>query len=64
MKKTLIRLISSIRLVLMLVPTFASCGKKESENIGQFFRILGSVEVPKGCVRFDVKMTETVYSCC
>lgn len=34
------------------------------ENVGQFFRILGSVEVPKGCVRFDGKMTETVYSCC
>ncbi len=40
------------------------CGKNESENIGQFFRILGSVEVPEGCVRFDGKMTETVYSCC
>ena len=40
------------------------CGKNEGENIGQFFRILGSVEVPKGCVRFDGKMTETVYSCC
>lgn len=40
------------------------CGKNEGENIGQFFRILGSVEIPKGCVHFDGKMTETVYSCC
>lgn len=39
-------------------------GKSEGENIGHFFRILGSVEVPKGCVRFDGKLTETVYSCC
>lgn len=39
-------------------------GKSENENAGQFFHILGSVEVPKGCVRFDGKMTETVYSCC
>lgn len=40
------------------------CGENEGENVGQFFRILGSVEVPKGCVRFDGKLTETVYSCC
>lgn len=39
-------------------------GESESESIGQFFHILGSVEVPKGCVRFDGKVTETVYSCC
>lgn len=38
--------------------------KSESESVGQFFHILGSVEVPKGCVRFDGKLTETVYSCC
>ena len=35
MKKTLIRLVSFMLLVLMLVPTFASCGKKEEENQGQ-----------------------------
>lgn len=39
-------------------------GNSENENVSQFFHVLGSVDVPKGCVRFDGKLNETVYSCC
>jgi choloylglycine hydrolase len=41
------------------------CGDSEEESIGQFFRILSSVAMPRGCVRMGEEKYEiTVYSCC
>ena len=41
------------------------CGTSESESISQFFHILSSVEVPKGCVYTkDYLCKYTIYSSC
>lgn len=40
-------------------------GDSEAECVGQFFRILSSVAMPRGCVRMEEDNYEiTVYSCC
>ena len=39
-------------------------GASESENVGQFFHILGAVEQQKGCVHLDGAYEYTVYSSC
>jgi choloylglycine hydrolase len=40
-------------------------GDSEEECVGQFFRILSSVAMPRGCVRMEQDNYEiTVYSCC
>lgn len=40
-------------------------GEDEEESVGQFFRILSSVAMPRGCVRLNKEKYEiTVYSCC
>ncbi len=40
-------------------------GETESESISQFFHILGSVSVVKGCVKVGDKFDKTIYtSCC
>jgi choloylglycine hydrolase len=40
-------------------------GDSEDECVGQFFRILSSVAMPRGCVRMEQDNYEiTVYSCC
>lgn len=39
-------------------------GHSISENIGQFFHILSSVEQQEGCVKANDKFEKTVYSCC
>ena len=45
---------------------FHSCpGETEEESVSQFFHILGSVEVPRGCVRTkEDRFERTVYSSC
>ncbi len=41
------------------------CGSSESESVGQFFHILGSVEQQKGCVHLGADKYEiTIYSSC
>ena len=40
------------------------CNKEEIESVGQFFHILSSVEMVKGCVRIGEKDDITVYSSC
>jgi choloylglycine hydrolase len=41
------------------------CGENEEERVGQFFRILSSVAMPRGSVRMAPDKYEiTVYSCC
>jgi choloylglycine hydrolase len=40
-------------------------GDSEEDCVGQFFRILSSVAMPRGCVRMEKDHYEiTVYSCC
>lgn len=39
-------------------------GKSEEESVSQFFRILNSVAMPKGCVKIDDKYEITLYSSC
>lgn len=40
-------------------------GDSEEECVGQFFRILSSVAMPRGCVRMEKDNYEiTIYSCC
>lgn len=41
------------------------CGDSESESVGQFFHILGSVEQQRGCVHLGGNLYEiTIYSSC
>lgn len=41
------------------------CGYSEEESVGHFFRIMGTVTQPRGCVRLGDKYVTTVYtSCC
>lgn len=47
------------------VKEHSRCGESESEAVGQFFHILGSVEQQRGCVRLKGGDEITVYtSCC
>ncbi len=40
-------------------------GESELESVGQFFHILKSVEMPRGCVRLDdARYSITIYSSC
>lgn len=39
-------------------------GETETEKVHQFFHILGSVKMPKGCVRTKEGSEMTNYSCC
>lgn len=40
-------------------------GNSEMESVGQFFHILKSVEMPRGCVQVDRGLFDiTIYSCC
>lgn len=40
------------------------CGEEEQESVGHFFRLLGTVTVPKGCVRTAHGDAYTRYTCC
>ena len=43
----------------------AASGDSEGESVGQFFHILDSVAMPRGCVRMEAGKYEiTRYSCC
>lgn len=56
---------SSSRFVKACFVKFNSiCGKSEEESVSQFFRILNSVAMPKGCVKIDDKYEITLYSSC
>jgi len=39
-------------------------GKTEEERVVQFFHILSSVQMPKGCVQAEKGFKKTNYSCC
>ena len=38
--------------------------QKDSDELSQFFHMLGAVEQPDGCVRVDDRFQKTLYSCC
>lgn len=42
----------------------AACPEREEESVGQFFHLLGAVEMVRGCVKQEEGESITVYSAC
>jgi len=48
----------------LFVKENSACGNDENSNVNQFFHILNSVSMPKGCVLAENGFEYTLYSCC